>query len=302
MIPFFALLPACVDSTPDDEAEPIAGAATGSLTATGCITDVSAGQHTFSCDGVDYAVRLPARCTSGGCGVIVDIHGLTLDATIEDANTNMRAIGEREGYVVIQPNAGKAPFSSWVPSVHNAKVWAFLTSARMAFNIDPKRVHVTGFSQGAIMAWTFACEHADVVASAAPIAYNGCTQAQLTAAKRQVPILYVHGKDDAIASFAFKATPQKNAVVRAWNMGLPKTVARDANYKWSRYTNKKGTVFEFIEHEYTAPSSMLDGHCFPGSTDNGSSPGALFSFACKAPNAFVYGEEVVKFFKAHPLP
>jgi hypothetical protein len=84
-------------------------------------------------------------------------------------------------------------------------------------------------------------------------------------------------------------------------MGSPSTVRSDASYTWSRYTSPKGNVFEFIAHDYTA-ASLGQGHCYPGSTDPGGAPGQIASFACQPPAAFVWGEEVMKFFKAHPLP
>jgi hypothetical protein len=273
------------------------------LTASGCVDSVAAGDHVFSCDGLKYDVRLPAACARGGCGLVLDVHGATMSGRMEDANTNMRALGEREGYVVVQPNAsGSPPNAIWNPSVDYDKVWAFVGLARKVFATDPKRLHVTGFSQGGRMTFTFACKYADEIASAAPAAETGCSEADAKNAKREVPMLYMHGRSDALVSFDTFAIPQRDAIVSAWSMGSATTLGSDASYVWSRYTNAKGTVFEFIEHGYSAPPVLLKGHCYPGSTDPGGAPGQLFAFACSPPNAFVWGEEVMKFFKAHPLP
>jgi poly(3-hydroxybutyrate) depolymerase len=288
-----------VHSGTNEAAEPDAKAGASAL---GCVTDVSAGDHTFACDGFEYDVRVPAACAAGGCGVVLDTHGATMDAAMEDANTNMRAIGEREGYVVVQPNANpKPPTSGWNAADYD-HVWAFLSAARQAYAIDPKRVHVTGFSQGGEMTWAFTCAHADEIASAAPAALSGCTAENLGTVKRQVPVLYMHGKNDGIAAFDKFAASQRDAVISAWQMGAPTVVGQDASYTWSRYTNDSGGLFEFIEHTYTASSGILKGHCFPGSKDPGGLKGQLFSFACTSPNAFVWGEEVIEFFKAHPMP
>lgn len=274
----------------------------GGFVPTGCITDVTAGDHVFACDGFTYDVRLPAACLSANCGIVLDVHGFTMSGAIQDANTNMRAIGEREGFVVVQPNAkGGPPTASW-DSADYDRVWAFFVAARQVYAIDPKRVHVTGFSQGGAMTWAFTCAHGDEIASSAPAALNGCSVDNLAATKRQVPVLYMHGKNDGIAKYDTFAGPQRDAVVTAWNMGAPTTVASDAAYTWSRYTNAEGTVFELIEHEYSSSSLILKGHCFPGSTDSKAVSGQLYSFACKPPTSFVWGEEVIKFFKAHPMP
>src|SRR5579859_6596430 len=44
----------------------------GDGTASGCtLDDVSAGQHTYSCDGLTYDVHIPAACASSSCGLVV---------------------------------------------------------------------------------------------------------------------------------------------------------------------------------------------------------------------------------------
>ena len=40
------------------------------------------------------------------------------------------------------------------------------------------------------------------------------------------------------------------------------------------------------------------GHCIPGSTVDPQAP--RYAVACEPPNAFVWGEEVMAFFQAHP--
>lgn len=272
------------------------------LVPSGCIDDVGPGDHRFTCNGYTFDVRLPAKCKSGGCGIVLDVHGATMNAAMQDASTGMRAIGEREGYVVVQPNAkGTPPNAVWNPAADYDDVWAFLELTRTVYRVDPKRVHMTGFSQGGRMTFTFACKHADVIASAAPAAEVGCTEAEAKAAAREVPILYMHGTTDAVIGFGV-APPQRDAFVSAWSLGDPIVVASSDAYSWKRWTNAKGGVFELIQHDWQATSSLLRGHCLPGSTDPGTVPGQLFSFACKPPNAFAWGEEVMKFFQAHPMP
>jgi hypothetical protein len=71
-----------------------------------------------------------------------------------------------------------------------------------------------------------------------------------------------------------------------------------------RWTNAKGTVFETFEHSYETanpgPWSDAKGHCFPGSTMDPQAP--QYAVPCKGPNAFVWGEQVISFFEAHPKP
>lgn len=268
---------------------------------TSCITDLSPGSHRFTCDGFVYDVEVPAACTASGCGLVLDVHGATMSGKMEDDNTGMRALGRKYGYVVVQPNANpKPPLSSWTASTDDAKVHAFLVAAIAAFKIDTKRVHMTGFSQGGMMTFRFLCKHADLFASVAPAAGEGCSFTAGDTPSRQIPVLFMHGTADAIVGYDANAVPQRDALVAGWSMGTGTVIASDAHYTRTRWTSASGNVFELIQHDYQASSAILKGHCYPGSTDPGGEPGQLFPFGCVPPNAFVWGEEVMAFFLAHP--
>lgn len=267
---------------------------------TGCITDKSAGTHVFKCAGVTYDVTIPAACTTKACGLVLDVHGATMTGRMEDANTQMRALGDKYGYVVIQPTApGSAPTTSWTPGLDDDKVHAVLVEAIAVLGVDANRVHMTGFSQGGMMTSRFLCRFAELFASMAPAAGTGCSFLGLDAPSREVPVLYLHGTKDVLVAFT-EGVKQRDAAVAAWKMSGPTTLSGDANHSCKQWTSAKGTVFEFVQHDYKAPPVTLQGHCYPGSTDKGSEPGQLFSFACTPPSAFVWGEEVMKFFVAHP--
>jgi len=273
----------------------------GGLPPSGCITDTTAGDHSFTCDGFTYDVSVPPACASGGCGLVLDVHGATMSGQMEDDNTNMRSLGAQNGFVVVQPNANPAPpASSWNPSTDDDKVFAFLQLALSTFHIDSKRVHMTGFSQGGMMTFRFLCKHADVFASVAPAAGTGCSFTGQDTPSQQIPVLYMHGTKDAIINFQSFAAPQRDAVVSGWSTDQGTVIASDANYTRTRYLTPSGTPFEFVQHDYAASSVLLQGHCYPGSTDPGGQPGQLFPFGCVAPNAFTWGDEVMKFFLAHP--
>ncbi|MBK7395229.1 MAG: hypothetical protein IPJ34_02725 [Myxococcales bacterium] len=267
---------------------------------TGCITDKSAGTHVFKCAGVTYDVTIPAACTTKACGLVLDVHGATMTGRMEDANTQMRALGDKYGYVVIQPTApGSAPTTSWTPGIDDDKVHSVLVEAIAVLGVDAKRVHMTGFSQGGMMTSRFLCRFAELFASVAPAAGTGCSFFGLDTPSREVPVLYLHGTKDVLVAFT-EGVKQRDAAVAAWKMSGPTTLSSDASHSRKQWTSAKGTVFEFVQHDYKAPPVTLQGHCYPGSTDKGGEPGQLFSFACTPPSAFVWGEEVMKFFVAHP--
>jgi len=294
-----------IDSTsPADTAVVDSGArpeVTGETGPMGCITEIVAGTRVFTCDGLKYDVSVPAACVLGGCGLVLDVHGASMSGKMEDNNTNLRALGEKHGFVIVQPNANPSPpSSSWNPSIDDTKVHAFLTLAMAAYKIHSDRVHMTGFSQGGMMTSRFLCKYADLFASVAPAAGTGCTFRGSDLPSRELPVLYIHGKTDALVAYSL-GTAQRDAAYAAWKLGSETVVSTDGKHKWTRRTSPSGTVFEFIEHTYEASSFVLRGHCYPGSKDlKSTESGQLFGFACTEAGTLIWGDEVMKFFVAHP--
>jgi polyhydroxybutyrate depolymerase len=61
--------------------------------------------------------------------------------------------------------------------------------------VDPKRVYLVGFSNGAFLAWRIACDHADKIA--AIVAIGGAAPATCKPSS-PVAVLEVHGRDDEV--------------------------------------------------------------------------------------------------------
>lgn len=266
----------------------------------GCVMDVSAGHHVFSCDGgITYDVEIPVACAAGGCGLVLDMHGYTMNAAQEDAGTNMRALGQQHGYVVVQPNAPGVP-AGWDQATHVPLVFAFIGDVASALLTDPKRAHVMGFSQGGGMTWRMICTHADFFASAAPLAgVIGCEFTPPNVPSREVPTLQVHGHKDNILNFDGFAVPERDGMIAFLKAGAGDVFEMDGGHKATRYTSAAGTTFEFWEHDYAAGSFILGGHCFPGGSAVGVSP---FQFGCTEMGTFDVGELAMSFFLAHVMP
>ncbi len=286
-----------------DDAGPPGGDA-GPPATEGCFTDVRAGHHVFACAGVDYDVEISAPCALGGCGLIFDVHGATMNAASEDRNTNLRALGSAAGYVVVQPTGPTTAIGpQWDPVRDDPKVFAFLELSARALRIDARRIHFTGFSQGGFMSWRMLCDHADVFASIAPAAACGtlfrhCPFTPSDRPEAELPVLYVHGSRDNIVPGCGGA--MRDTVVAGWSMTPASPVSMDADHTWSRYTSASGNVFEFIDHSYSARSLILGGHCLPGSTDISSSTFAIDGYGCDHSSPITWGAAVLAFFQAHP--
>jgi len=66
-------------------------------------------------------------------------------------------------------------------------------------DVDPKRVYLVGFSNGAFLAWQIACTHADKIA--AIVAIGGAPPTTCTPSS-PVAVLEVHGRDDTVVPVA----------------------------------------------------------------------------------------------------
>ncbi|MBL8920322.1 MAG: hypothetical protein JNJ54_15755 [Myxococcaceae bacterium] len=286
----------------------------------GCVTSVAAGSHEFTCDGIRWDVEVTPRCALGGCGLVVDVHGLTMSADSLDKSTKLRAVGAPLGYVIAQPTAPRGVLGpSWTPATDDPKVWAAMNELRRAFVIDPRRVHMTGFSQGGAMTWRFTCRSADELASVAPIAAADAQtlssntppfrlDCPFTAAERPsrpIPVLQMHGTLDGLVPIA-KGEQQRDAALAAWQLGSPTVIGSSADFTHTRYTGPNGLSYEYLVHSWQAPTPSvlvpIRGHCIPGGADlrAGAPLTQTMFFSCQPPNAFVWGELVMAFFVAHP--
>lgn len=78
---------------------------------------------------------------------------------------------------------------------------ALVDEIRAQYNIDPRRIHFAGHSNGGFMSYRMACDHADIVASIASLAGatwanpNNCTPSE------PVSILQIHGTSDAVIAY-----------------------------------------------------------------------------------------------------
>jgi len=267
-----------------------------------CITDVGAGDHKFDCDGVTFDVMMPEACLTRACGVIMDVHGYTMDGRMQDNNTTLRALGGERGYIVVQPNANPAPPSaSW--SVEDDEIlFSFLLRVAAAWHADDRRLHFTGFSQGGFMSWRFICKYADTLASVAPAAACGRDPGCELSGTEEIPILYMHGTTDAMVGFSC-SEGRRDSAIDAFELSDELVLSEDDGHVWTRHSNARGTVLEFIEHDYSSLNPILGGHCYPGSEDAGGEQGQLFGFKCDdAEMAFHWGRAAIDFFEAHPRP
>jgi poly(3-hydroxybutyrate) depolymerase len=278
----------------------------------GCVTDVSTGDHAFTCNGLAVDVRVPAACQAPGCGLILVLHGDTGSGLLMDGHVKMRELGAQNGYVVLAPTGplwqGVGPGSTW-SSANDAQLVAMTNTFADVFRVDRKKIHVTGFSRGSFVTWRLLCDHADLFASAAPSGGgygNGfgevtCFQ-NSRAPSRKLPILFLMGQTDTSVGYS-TLVGIRNGAINNYGATGPTVIASDADYTHDRWASSD-SVIETFDHAYETvsdgPFASANGHCIPGSTTDPYAP--QYAIPCELPNAFVWGAEVMKFFLAHPMP
>lgn len=277
----------------------------------GCITDVTAGDHVYSCGGLAVDVRIPPACEAPGCGLILELHGDTGTGLLMDAHTKLRELGVQHGFITVAPTGppfgGGLPGSTW-RATNDAALIDLVAHVRDVFRVDATKIHLTGFSRGGFVTWRLLCDHADLFASAAPAgAGNGAGFGEQTcfeqgrAPSRRLPILFLLGRTDVSVGYGSLQQIRDGAIANYQATG-PVVLAGDGSYTHSRWTGPSGEVIETFDHAYETvtdgPWASARGHCIAGSTMDPYAP--QYAIPCKAPNAFVWGEEIMAFFLAHP--
>ncbi len=294
------------------------------LAPTGCVTSVSAGKHHFNCgQTMTFEVTAP-DCSNAHCGVIVDMHGSYMNGKLEDANTQLSQLAPPAGFIVVQPNGqGLTTDASEDP-----QLVAFLKDLMHSFDADPKRVHMTGFSQGGFLTWRMLCNYSHLWASVAPggaglnpvppdqvpIKLKPPPHCQFTAAdspSESVPILYMHGVEDAMVEYS-SGERMIDAIRSFYQLGEPQTVEEGQGYRRLQFVGQGRAKLDFVQHTYQTDSKVsypllqvniaLRGHCYPGSTHHVAAPGEIMAFGCKGQNAFHWGQMVLDYFIANPKP
>lgn len=123
---------------------------------------------------------------------------------------------EELGAIIVAPDA---PERDWLSPRSQRAIWAVMDEVRSEFQVDPRRVLITGFSLGGLGTWYMASEHADFFSAAIPIAtaptvVRGDTNAEPEYRRflregtvpwreslRAIPFFVVHSRADELIDF-----------------------------------------------------------------------------------------------------
>ena len=165
-------------------------------------------EGSFESDGVSrsYFVHTPPSWGSGASlPLLIGLHGVPSSGQLLRALTDLDDFADQYGYVVVYPNS---VFTDWAmgcdctqaefEGVSDVRfVQKLIGELQNQLGIDPSRVFVAGYSQGALMAHKLACDIPGQLAGAASVAATMLAPvADQCSPSRPVPMLFFHGTED----------------------------------------------------------------------------------------------------------
>lgn len=148
--------------------------------------------------------------------LVICLHGLG-DTMDNFKNIGLDDVADTANFIVLTPQA----ISSFLGTAWNSGasmngmqlnqnvddagfIIALIDSTSAIYNIDPKRVYLTGFSMGAFMCHRMACEHGERIAAIASVAGTIGSAIQCNPS-RPVPVIHFHGTADQTISYTANA-------------------------------------------------------------------------------------------------
>jgi polyhydroxybutyrate depolymerase len=165
---------------------------------------------------VPVAIHVGSTAKAGAPLILV-LPGANQTATDMSSYTGYSRMADRAGFSVAYPTAsGARPFwniSGTLPGKPDdvAYLRQVIPAAVAATCADPARVGVTGVSNGGGMTARLACDAADLIAAAAPVAGGYSTLPPCHPA-RPVPVLEIHGGGDRTVPYDGKPPDGAGAV------------------------------------------------------------------------------------------
>lgn len=140
--------------------------------------------------------------------LVVSFHGFTSNPEQNSQTSNLSEKADEEGFIVVYPAGQRDPMGWYTqPNAEESGWWNDVTFSRdlitrlqEGFNVDSRRIFITGFSNGGGMVHRVACDLSDIVAAAAPVA-GPQFRGDPCVLVRAMPIFAIHGRLDRNALF-----------------------------------------------------------------------------------------------------
>lgn len=152
-----------------------------------------------SVSGRDIHVWVPANLPAKS-PLLLSLHGMDQDPNYQQQNTHWENVADTAGFVVVYPRGGTG-MSTWDISGDKDTKWVTEIIDQMVkeYDIDTKRVYLSGFSMGGMFTYHSMSKIADKIAAFAPC--SGTNVMGASKAQRPVPIFHPHGTNDDVLQY-----------------------------------------------------------------------------------------------------
>ena len=153
-----------------------------------------------SVSGRDIHVYAPSNLAPKS-PLLISCHGIDQDPNYQQSNTHWEAVADTAGFVVVYPRGGTG-MSTWDISGDKDTKWVVQIIEQMVkeYDIDQKRVYLSGFSMGGMFTYHAMSKIADKIAAFAPT--SGTNVMGASKAMRPVPIIHPHGTSDDVLNYS----------------------------------------------------------------------------------------------------
>ena len=153
-----------------------------------------------SVSGRDIHVYAPSNLKAKS-PLLISCHGMDQDPNYQQSNTHWEAVADTAGFVVVYPRGGTG-YNTWDISGDKDTKWIVEIINKMAeeYDIDTKRVYLSGFSMGGMLTYHAMSKIADKIAAFAPT--SGTYVMGASKAQRPVPIIHPHGTNDDVLNYS----------------------------------------------------------------------------------------------------
>jgi polyhydroxybutyrate depolymerase len=174
-----------------------------------------------------YSAQLPARKPAP---LVIVLHGNTQTGADMAARTSWPDVARREGFGVVFPNGLNRAWADLRPNTKRAGrappegtddvgfIVALIEKFVRDGAADPRRIYVTGLSNGGAMTMTMICARADLFAAAASVIMNLTDDMAASChPAKQVPMLMINGTADPLIPYEGGRGTSRFAVPGFWS-------------------------------------------------------------------------------------
>ena len=219
-------------------------------------------------DGYDrsYLLNLPPDFyDTSGFPLVVVLHGFAGSAEQAERDYGVTDKGNAAHFIVVYPqgvgsdgryhlrswNAGNCCFVAQSDNIDDVYYISSLIDYLISnYKVDPKRVYVAGMSNGAMMAYTLACQLSDKIAAITSVSGTLITSSPCKPS-RTVPVLEIHSSQDIKVPFNggfgmdgvwFPAVDSGLNVLAALDSCGPSQVTQYTGYTRTEWQGRDGNI------------------------------------------------------------